>query len=87
MDYSPTASGAVEGLDLALLVESEDRDVVGLYVDPPERAVVDYKRHGTTTLFAALDVEYFKLSTDPHFVEKLPARSSPQEGARWNHDP
>ena len=63
------------------------RDVVGLYVDPPERAVVfafdeksriqaldrtqpglpmkkgrcrtmthDYKRHGTTTLFAALNV-------------------------------
>ncbi len=63
------------------------RDVVGLYVNPPERAVVfafdeksqiqaldrtqpglplkrgragtrthDYKRHGTTTLFAALDV-------------------------------
>jgi hypothetical protein len=63
------------------------RDVVGLYVDPPERALVlsvdeksqmqaldrtqpglpmkrgkagtmthDYKRHGTTTLFAALDV-------------------------------
>ena len=63
------------------------RDVVGLYADPPERAVVfaldeksriqaldrtqpglplkkgrcgtmthDYKRHGTTTLFAALDV-------------------------------
>jgi transposase len=62
-------------------------DVVGLYVDPPERAIVlsvdeksqiqaldrtqpglpmkkgragtmthDYKRHGTTTLFAALDV-------------------------------
>jgi transposase len=63
------------------------RDVVGLYADPPERAIVfafdeksqiqaldrtqpglplkkgragtmthDYKRHGTTTLFAALDV-------------------------------
>lgn len=63
------------------------RDVVGLYIDPPKRAVVfsfdeksqiqaldrtqpglplkkgragtlthDYKRHGTTTLFAALDV-------------------------------
>lgn len=63
------------------------RDVVGLYVEPPERAVVfafdeksqiqaldrtqpglplkkgragtmthDYKRHGTTTLFAALDI-------------------------------
>jgi transposase len=63
------------------------RDVVGLYIDPPERALVlsvdeksqmqaldrtqpglpikrgragtmthDYKRHGTTTLFAALDI-------------------------------
>ena len=68
------------------------RDVVGLYVDPPERAVVfafdeksqiqaldrtqpglplkkgragtmthDYKRHGTTTLFAALDVATGKI--------------------------
>lgn len=64
------------------------RDIVGLYVNPPERALVlsvdvksqiqaldrtqpglpmkrgrsatmthDYKRHGTTTLFAALDVK------------------------------
>ena len=64
------------------------RDVVGLYLDPPEKAIVfsvdeksqiqaldrsqpglpmkpgkcgtmthDYKRHGTTTLFAALDVK------------------------------
>lgn len=64
------------------------RDIVGLYLDPPERALVlcvdeksqiqaldrtqpmlpmrpgqverrthDYKRHGTTTLFAALDIE------------------------------
>jgi transposase len=63
------------------------KDIVGLYLDPPERALVlsvdeksqiqaldrtqpglplkkgragtmthDYKRHGTTTLFAALDV-------------------------------
>ena len=35
------------------------RDVVGLYVDPPARAGTmthDYKRHGTTTLFAALDL-------------------------------
>ena len=36
-------------------------DVVGLYVNPPEHAIVlsvdeKYKRHGTTTLFAALDV-------------------------------
>lgn len=67
--------------------EAKLRDVVGLYLDPPERAIVlsvdeksqiqaldrtqpglplkrgkaqtmthDYKRHGTTTLFAALDV-------------------------------
>lgn len=64
------------------------RDIVGLYVNPPEKAVVlsvneksqiqaldrtqpglpmkkgragtmthDYKRHGTTTLFAGLDVK------------------------------
>jgi len=64
------------------------RDVVGLYLEPPEKAIVfsvdeksqiqaldrsqpglpmkpgkcgtmthDYKRHGTTTLFAALDVK------------------------------
>jgi hypothetical protein len=64
------------------------RDIVGLYLDPPDRAVVlcadeksqvqaldrtqpilplrpgqaerrthDYKRHGTTSLFAALDIE------------------------------
>src|SRR6201994_1536144 len=41
------------------------RDVVGLYVDPPAQPMKkgragtmthDYKRHGTTTLFAALDV-------------------------------
>jgi transposase len=71
------------------------RDVVGLYLDPPERAVVfafdeksqiqaldrtqpglplkrgragtmthDYKRHGTTTLFAALDVATGQLVRD-----------------------
>lgn len=71
------------------------RDVVGLYLHPPERAVVfafdeksqiqaldrtqpglplkkgragtmthDYKRHGTTTLFAALDVVTGKLLKD-----------------------
>jgi len=68
-------------------LEAKVRDVVGLYLDPPERAVVvcvdektqiqaldrtapilpirpgmpekqthDYRRHGTTTLFAALEV-------------------------------
>ena len=46
------------------------RDVVGLYVDPPERAVV----------FAS--TRRARSSPRPH-----PARSSPQEGARWNHDP
>jgi transposase len=71
------------------------RDVVGLYVDPPKRAVVfsfdeksqiqaldrtqpglplkkgragtfthDYKRHGTTTLFAALDVASGRIHHD-----------------------
>ena len=69
------------------MFEEKVTDIVGLYLDPPERAVVlcvdeksqiqaldrtqpglplkrgraatmthDYKRHGTTTLFAALDV-------------------------------
>ena len=45
-------------------------DIVGLYLDPPERALVlcvdaqmthDYKRHGTTSLFAALEVATGKL--------------------------
>lgn len=70
------------------MFEEKDTDIVGLNLDPPERAVVlcvdeksqiqaldrtqpglllkkgraatmthDYKRHGTTTLFAALDVK------------------------------
>ena len=47
------------------------RDVVGLYVNPPERAVVLRFRR-----------EEPDPSPRPH-----PARSSPQEGARWNHDP
>ena len=86
MDYSPTAS-STSSCPLILTSVEKLRDVVGLYVDPPERAVVfafdeksqiqaldrtqpglplkkgragtmthDYKRHGTTTLFAALDV-------------------------------
>lgn len=35
------------------------RDVIGLCLNPPEKAgtmIHDYKRHGTTTLFAALNV-------------------------------
>ena len=70
------------------MFEEKVSEIVGLYLDPPERAVVlcvdeksqiqvpdrtqpglplkkgraammthDYKRHGTTTLFAALDVK------------------------------
>jgi hypothetical protein len=48
-------------------LEAKIRDVVGLYLHPPAKAVVlcvdekpratfDYVRHGTTTLFAALEV-------------------------------
>jgi len=74
-------------------LEAKIRDVVGLYLDPPENAVVvsvdeksqiqaldrtapplplrpglaarrthDYKRHGTTTLFAALEVATGKIT-------------------------
>jgi transposase len=81
------------------------RDVVGLYVAPPERAVVlcvdeksqiqaldrsqpmlpmrpgqvarrshDYKRHGTTSLFAALDI------ATGHVIGKCYGRQSPSEG-------
>src|SRR6266496_1729875 len=32
------------------------RDVVGLYLDPPERAAHDYKRSGTSSLYAALNI-------------------------------
>jgi transposase len=76
-------------------LEAKIRDVVGLYLHPPENAVVvsvdeksqvqaldrtapmlalrpglparqtyDYKRNGTTTLFAALDVATRKISAD-----------------------
>jgi transposase len=76
-------------------LEAKVRDVVGLYLDPPEKAVVvcvdeksqiqaldrtapmlpvrpglaerrthDYVRHGTTTLFAALEVATGKISAD-----------------------
>jgi transposase len=79
-----------------LLIEKV-RDIVGLYMNPPEHAVVfcvdeksqiqaldrtqpllpmrpgqaerrthDYKRHGTTTLFAALNVTTAKLVTEFH---------------------
>jgi transposase len=76
-------------------LEPKIRDVVGLYLDPPQNAVVvsvdeksqiqaldrtapmlpvmpglaarrthDYKRHGTTTLFAALEVATGKITAD-----------------------
>jgi transposase len=79
-----------------LLIEKV-RDIVGLYLNPPEHAVVfcvdeksqiqaldraqpvlpmrpgqverrthEYKRHGTTTLFAALDIKTAKLVTEFH---------------------
>ncbi len=77
------------------MFEEKVTDIVGLYLDPPDRAVVlcvdeksqiqaldrtqpglplkkgraatmthDYKRHGTTTLFAALDVKSGKVIGD-----------------------
>lgn len=77
------------------LFEEKVTDIIGLYLDPPDRAVVlcvdeksqiqaldrtqpglplkkgraatmthDYKRHGTTTLFAALDVKSGKVIGD-----------------------
>ncbi|WP_413775601.1 IS630 family transposase [Micromonospora sp. RTGN7] len=76
-------------------LEAQIRDVVGLYLDPPDKAVVvcvdeksqiqaldrtapllpirfdqaerrthDYKRHGTTALFAALEVATGRITTD-----------------------
>ncbi len=76
-------------------LEAKIRDVVGLYLDPPNKAVVvcvdeksqfqaldrtapllpmrfdqaerrthDYKRHGTTTLFAALEVATGRITAD-----------------------
>jgi transposase len=76
-------------------LEPKIRDVVGLYLDPPDNAVVvsvdeksqiqaldrtapmlplrpglaarrtyDYKRHGTTTLFAALEIATGKITAD-----------------------
>ena len=78
-------------------LEAKIRDVVGLYLAPPDNAVVvsvdeksqiqaldrtapvlplrpglaerrthDYKRHGTTTLFAALEVATGKITADAH---------------------
>ena len=98
------------------------RDVVGLYVDPPERAVVfafdeksqiqaldrtqpglplkkgragtmthDYKRHGTTTLFAALDVATGEgrprvLAAPPASgVSAVPPQDRAQRGFRTRH--
>jgi transposase len=37
------------------------RDVVGLYLNPPERQTHDYKRHGTSGLYAALDLSTGKV--------------------------
>jgi transposase len=76
-------------------LESKVRDIVGLYLNPPDQAVVvsvdeksqiqaldrtapmlplrpglaarrthDYKRHGTTTLFAALEIATGKITAD-----------------------
>ena len=87
----------VEGLSKNPLLIEKVRDIVGLYMNPPEHAVVfcvdeksqiqaldptqpllpmqpgqverrthDYKRHGTTTLFAALNAKTATLVTECH---------------------
>ena len=88
------------------------RDIVGLYLDPPERALVlcvdeksqiqaldrtqpllpmrpgqverrthDYERHGTTTLFAALDV---KAGNDRRQMHAAPPRAGVPQVPRRN---
>lgn len=114
------------------LFEEKVTDIVGLYLDPPDRAVVlcvdeksqiqaldrtqpglplkkgraatmthDYKRHGTTTLFAALDVKSGKVIGDcmprhraKEFLKFLrqidkavPARARYSSGSRQLCDP
>jgi len=94
------------------LFEEKVTDIVGLYLDPPDRAVVlcvdeksqiqaldrtqpglplkkgraatmthDYKRHGTTTLFAALDVKTGKVIGDCMSRHPLPG-----SGLLANHE-
>ena len=94
------------------LFEEKVTDIVGLYLNPPDRAVVlcvdeksqiqaldrtqpglplkkgraatmthDYKRHGTTTLFAALDVKSGKVIGDC-----MPRHPLPGSGSPANHE-
>ena len=70
MDYSPTAS-STSSCPLILHFVEKLRDVVGLYVDPPERAVV----------FA------FDEKSQIQALDRTQPGLPPQEGARWNHDP
>jgi transposase len=94
------------------MFEEKVTDIVGLYLDPPERAVVlcvdeksqiqaldrtqpglplkkgraatmthDYKRHGTTTLFAALDVKSGMV-----IGECMPRHPLPGSGLPANHE-
>src|SRR5438128_2709443 len=89
---SPSVS-AGEALRARIVLEAKVRDVVGLYLNPPEKAIVlcvdeksqiqaldrtapilplrpglperathDYVRHGTTTLFAALEIATGKVT-------------------------
>ena len=102
-------------------LEAKVRDIVGLYLDPPERAVVlcvdeksqiqaldrtapilpirpglpekrthDYVRHGTTTLFAALEVATGKVTdacfaaAPPPGVPRASSRSSLRPTREWS---
>ena len=98
------------------LFEEKVTDIVGLYLDPPDRAMVlcvdeksqiqaldrtqpglplkkgraatmthDYKRHGTTTLFAALDVKSGQGHRRMHAAssrQRVPDISSPHRPGR-----
>src|SRR4051812_21246337 len=102
-------------------LEGKIRDVVGLYLHPPEQAVVlcvdekpqiqalertaptlpvrpgqpeaasfDYLRHGTTTLFAALEVATGKVTeacTERHRPQAGRGRLSPPRAARGGRQP
>ena len=43
-------------------LEATVRDVIGLYLNLPEKATHDYQRNGTTALFAALEVATGKVT-------------------------
>jgi DDE superfamily endonuclease/winged helix-turn helix protein len=62
----PPANAVVVSVDEKSQIQALDRTQLALPLRPglPERQTHDYVRHGTTTLFAALEVATGKISTD-----------------------